>query len=154
MVNAAGKNAVIAHIFLNTQKEAPLYKIMIQDTLKDRKPDQKPRFFLHDEMVEWLRNNLTINTVFTPMYESDPQLCNKLAVPHLIKSFYIKTDIKIGDEPIMSDYKPGVNLDEWITSLRCITNVVDTCMQKIMHLQAENAELRKRIELIETPLPV
>lgn len=34
---------------------------MITDILEDRQKDQAPRFFLHDEMVIWLRDQLRIS---------------------------------------------------------------------------------------------
>ena len=34
---------------------------MITDILEDRQKDQAPRFFLHDEMIIWLRDQLRIS---------------------------------------------------------------------------------------------
>jgi len=39
---------------------------MLQDILtQERTPDQKPRFFLHDEMIAWLSDNLSYTTSLT-----------------------------------------------------------------------------------------
>ena len=49
---------------------------MISDILEEREKDQAPRFFLHDEMVIWLRDQLRVSV---SDYVSEDQWVNSVA---------------------------------------------------------------------------
>lgn len=127
---------------------------MIDDILKDRKPGDKPRFFLHDEMKQWLKENLVVSMTTMSARSSDYNLRQKLSLyEDLITGVDIDLDISIAGENIIRTVAP-VRMGSHEKAFQTLVNVVENCMVQITQLQAENQELRKRIELIENPLPV
>lgn len=127
---------------------------MIEDILKERKPGDKPRFFLHDEMKEWLKENLSINMTAVDEGSTDYNLRQKLSLyEDLTTGVNIDLDISIAGENIIRTIAP-VHMRSHEKAFQTLVNVVETCMVKITQLEAENQELKRRIELIENPLPV
>jgi len=128
---------------------------MIDQILKDHKPGEKPRFFLHDEMKAWLADNLKIGIDAGINHEYDYNLTQKLGIHsgYLPAGINIKVDVLIDNEVLVSQ---GSNtyFPEIVTALKCLSNVSEQCMIQIRNLQIQNEELKRRIELLETPLPI
>lgn len=127
---------------------------MIEDILKERKPGDKPRFFLHDEMKQWLKENLIVSMKTLSTGSTDYNLRQKLSLyEDLTTGVNIDLDISIAGENIIRIVTP-IHMRSHEKAFQTLVNVVETCMVKITQLEAENQELRKRVELIENPLPV
>ena len=127
---------------------------MIEDILKERKPGDKPRFFLHDEMKEWLKENLSINMTAVDEGSTDYNLRQKLSLyEDLTTGVNIDLDISIAGENIIRTVTP-IHMRSHEKAFQTLANVVENCMIKITQLEADNQELKRRIELIENPLPV
>lgn len=127
---------------------------MIEDTLKERKPGDKPRFFLHDEIKEWLKDHLRIDHVVATVSEVDVTLGAKLnSSGAFTRSITSTITVSLDDDVITeSHYVTQVNGIK--DSIKPLVNVSEACMIKISQLEAENEHLKRRIELLENPLPV
>lgn len=74
---------------------------MIDDILKQHKKGDKPRFFLHDEMVEWLKDNLEIDLMIVPRYLYNNEFYQKLGIGNNIHSgFEIQAQLLINGTPV------------------------------------------------------
>jgi hypothetical protein len=128
---------------------------MITEILKERAPDQKPRFFLHDEMIAWLKDNLKVKvqpcfTANAPDYD----LAGKLGCSHVIPThLQLDVTVKVGDEVIITECTVA-HAEPYLSALKTLANVVEQCMIHINELHAANNELQKRIELIDKPSSV
>jgi hypothetical protein len=125
---------------------------MIDDILKEHKTGEKPRFFLHDEMKAWLADNLRITIQAGVNHAYEYTLGQKLKVysGNFPAGVNIKVEASIADELFVSQ---GVNfsLHEYVESLRSLATVTEECMFRILDLQRENEELKRRLDLIENP---
>lgn len=122
---------------------------MIDQILKDRQPDQKPRFFLHDEMKAWLKDNLDIQVTHGQNRSSDFNLQAKLGLSYTLPvGLYLSITIYVDKEPVAIQ-QFNLPIQEYEQAFKCVANVLETCMQKVSIMQAENAELKRRIELLE-----
>lgn len=127
---------------------------MIADQLKDRKPGDKPRFFLHDEMKAWLKENMVVTLSSQAMRSSDFALTQKLNLfEQLTTGHHVDLEISIAGETL-TRMTTAINMSSYEKAFQTLTHVVETCMIQISNLREENNQLRKRIELIETPLPL
>lgn len=126
---------------------------MISETLKDYKPGDKPRFFLHDEVKQWLKDNLKVTVQSGDKPLNDPHVSGMLNAAGLVEGHSLFIQIAIDNELICDRFCKFENTG-YPQALKTLTNVMTSCMQQINQLHAENEELRKRIELLETPLPV
>jgi hypothetical protein len=127
---------------------------MIDQILKDHKPGEKPRFFLHNEMKAWLGDNLDIQVIHGENRSTDYSLQSKLGLNNTLPvGHHLSITLSIDKEPITVR---GINLPmtEYEHALRCLANVTENCMKHINQLQLENLELRRRLDLIENPLPL
>jgi hypothetical protein len=128
---------------------------MIDQILKDRKPGEKPRFFLHDEMKAWLADNLRITIQAGVNHAYDYTLGQKLKVysGNFPAGIHINVEASIADELFVSQGS-NYSLHEYVESLRSLATVSEECMFRIVDLQRENEELKRRLDLIENPLPL
>lgn len=130
---------------------------MINDIMKERTPDQKPRFFLHDEVKAWLGDNLKVSIRVAPNYSSNYDVHNKLQeygfYNPIMVGFAMETTVTIDDELV---YMQGSNtlMMETETLTKIMLHKFDAMEARIKHLEATNDHLRRRIELLENPLPV
>lgn len=127
---------------------------MIDQILKDHKPGDKPRFFLHDEMKAWLADNIELRILHSDNQSVDFDLQGKLGLSYTLPvGFGLQFQIKVAGELITSQ---GVNVSlvQYERAFKCLANVSENCIKAIQKLEAENAELKKRIDLIEKSLPV
>lgn len=128
---------------------------MIDQILKDRKPGDPPRFFLHDEMKAWLADNLRITIQAGVNHAYDYTLGQKLKVysGNFPAGIHINVEASIADELFVSQGS-NYSLHEYVESLRSLATVSEECMFRILDLQRENEELKRRLDLIENPLPL
>jgi len=125
----------------------------IGDVLKEHKPGQEPRFFLHEEMKMWLKKNLKMAIYITPVSDMSSVLSNKLAIHQFTTGANIDVSLSIDDELIMSGNQT-VSLYGHKESIEKLSNIAEACMVQINQLLNVNTELRRRIELLENPIPV
>jgi hypothetical protein len=87
---------------------------MITEILKDRTADQKPRFFLHDEMTAWLSDNLEVRSVLVPHHVTDYSLVNGLQkiniYNQLVGGVTTETTVYIGGQPIIGKHGSTVSM--------------------------------------------
>lgn len=127
---------------------------MIADTLKDRKPRDKPRFFLHDEMKQWLKDHLQVSHVVSTVSEYDSSLGAKLnSRGAFTRSIHSIVTLSIDNE-VITESQYVTQVDGIKDSIKPLVNVSEACMIKISQLEAENEQLKRRIELLENPIPV
>lgn len=126
---------------------------MIDDVLKNREPGQKPRFFLHEEMKAWLKDNMKLEVSAYTGDSLDYSLKNKLNVANLPNQIIMNASLTIDGEVLGTSYKL-LNFQGWIDAMGCMSRVTEQCMMQIQMLQNENAELKRRIDFIENPLPI
>lgn len=121
--------------------------------MKDRKEGDKPRFFLHDEMKAWLRDNLRFQITANAMESLDADLKYKLGVNDLSIGHSLHISVLLDGETISF---MGYTLDMagYEKSIKTISNVLTTCMERINQLEYQNQELKRRIELLEQPLSI
>jgi hypothetical protein len=127
---------------------------MIDQILKDHKPGEKPRFFLHDEMKAWLADNLDITIIHSVNKSVDSTLSGKLGLYETLTAGHnLQITVRLAGETISMH---GVNLPlvDHEQAFRCLANVAENCMVQINQLQVENLELKRRLDLIENPLPL
>ena len=124
---------------------------MIQDVLKQHKPGDKPRFFLHDEMKAWLGDNLNITVTTSPNSSYDHTLATKLGVPHIVVGHSLVITVYVDNEMIATQ---GVNIidPDREQVLKTLANVCEKCMIEINDLTYKVGELRRRLDLIENPI--
>ena len=116
---------------------------MIDDILKQHKEGDKPRFFLHDEMVEWLKDNLEIDLMIIPKYLPYTEVHQKLE---------IKSDISNGFEiqiQLMIDGKP-ISLKKWLhmeshEALEKMTYYIEKLIINSTRLEQKIIELEQKI---------
>lgn len=124
---------------------------MIDQILKDRTPDQKPRFFLHDEVKAWLKDHLDIQVTHGENRSSDFILQGKLGLNSTLPvGFYLSITVYVDKEPV-AIRQFNLPMQEYEQGFKCVANVLETCMQKINILEAEKNELKRRIDLLENP---
>lgn len=131
-------------------KELQPFK-MIDQILKDRQPDQKPRFFLHDEMKAWLEDNLDITIIHGVNKSTDFTLSGKLGLYETLTAGHnLQLTVRVAGETISMH---GINLPlvDHEQAFKCLANVAENCMVQINQLQAENLELKRRLDFIENP---
>jgi hypothetical protein len=118
---------------------------MIEDILKERKPGDKPRFFLHDEMKLWLKDNLKIYSHAITQGQGHSPLQNKLNLSAPLPNEYvIQTGISMDGEQL-SYTTVSINLRQYEQALQTMSNVVETCMKEILILQHDNKMLKELI---------
>lgn len=130
---------------------------MINDMLKERKEGDKPRFFLHDEMKTWLSDNLQISTKFYPNYSANYHLQQALhkykcyAMP--VVGLAIESEVKIAGTTIQL-LGTNVSMMENEVILGTLFHNQDRLQYSIDMLLVENELLKKRLDLLENPLPI
>lgn len=127
---------------------------MIQDLLvKEKIQDQKPRFFLHDEVKTWLADNLSIKVNVTANMSTDYRLAN-FGIPQIPIMYTITVTSFIDNKPIGDTGYLKIDLYDYQNAFIQLADRLNYCTLATYNLQAENQELKKRIELLENPLPV
>lgn len=127
---------------------------MIDQILKDRTPDQKPRFFLHDEMKAWLADNLKVTMQASANKSIDYRLQSQLGLYDTLTAAHnVSISIELAGETIEHTHVT-LHYDQYEKSMQSLANVAERCVTAIHRLEAENAELKRRIDLLENPLPV
>ena len=127
---------------------------MITDILQERTPEQKPRFFLHDEMVAWLADNLKLEVVHQIERSRDHQLQQKLSLYNgLPNALLVNIVASAGGVTFYQGTAP-ISLHEYERAMQCLVNVNETCMQKITQMEYQLQQLQRRLELLENPLPI
>lgn len=130
---------------------------MITDILQERTPEQKPRFFLHDEIREWLSDNLQISTKLYPNHSTNYHLQQALhnykcyAMP--VVGLAIESEVKIAGTTIQL-LGTNVPMMENEVILGTVLHHQTSMQYSIDMLIEENKHLKRRIELLENPLPI
>lgn len=122
---------------------------MIDQILKDRTADQKPRFFLHDEMTAWLSDNLEVRTVLTPNHVTDYSVVSGLqkinVYNKLVGGVTTETTVYIGGQPITGKHGSTVSMMAHI-------EVIYQLLQNKDHHEQLIASLANKISFMQTEL--
>lgn len=122
---------------------------MITDILKERTPDQKPRFFLHDEMTAWFSDNLEVRTRLTPNHVTDYAVVNSLqkinVYNQLVGGVTIETTAYIAGQPITGTHGSTVSMMAHI-------EVIYQLLQNKDHQEQLIDSLANKISFLETEL--
>ena len=122
---------------------------MIEDVLKQHKPGDKPRFFLHDEMKAWLKDHLDVKITHGENRSSDYNLQQKLNLNNTLPvSFYVSITLSLDEEPVaMQQFL--LPMQEYERAFQAIANVSENCMIHINRLMSEVQILQQRIQQLE-----
>lgn len=124
---------------------------MIDQILKDRKPGDNPRFFLHDEIKAWLGDHLKIQLVHSENHSMDYDLQRKLGLSNTLPVIHnISLRISVDDE-LISQKHIRLPMEEYEKAIKTLSNVCQSCMMEINHLNSKVAELQQRIDQSEKP---
>lgn len=124
---------------------------MIADVLKEHKPGDKPRFFLHDEMKEWLKNHLTISVTHGENRSTDYNLQQKLNLTYSLPiGFNISFTMSLDGEPVAIQ-EFNLPMHDYERAFKCLANVNERCMLEINNLLHQNYLLQNRIQKLENP---
>jgi hypothetical protein len=144
VVTAAGT----APMNLNMLKEI-LVPMMTEEITRP-----KPKFFLHDEVKAWLKDNLVINVTMTGSMVTDHRLVN-MGVYHLPAHYTIYTSAKIAGEDLCGDVRTcHLDLKPYHDALVQIVDKLNHVAITAYNLREENNELKRRLELLENPISV
>ena len=122
---------------------------MIDDILKEHKPGDKPRFFLHDEMKEWLKDHLTLTVTDGESRSSDYNLQQKLNLnDRLPIGFDLSFTLSL-DREFIAFRKVHLSMQEYERAFQCVANVNEKCMIEINRLISEVQVLQQRIHELE-----
>ena len=122
---------------------------MITDILEDREKDQKPRFFLHDEMKSWLQEQMCIS-ISDQTY--DQVWVNSVAeagTPYAYRE-QIKLDGKrhLQITPMISGIMLASNSFE--IDLSPYRSVIVSLTKRVEYLEQSNQDLRTFINQLES----
>lgn len=122
---------------------------MISDILEEREKDQAPRFFLHDEMVIWLRDQLRLSV---SDYVSEDQWVNSVAEAGT--SYAYREQIKLTGKKyvhitptIAGTMMPTNGFEIDLTGYR---SVIVSLTKRVEYLEQSNQDLRTFINNLET----
>jgi hypothetical protein len=126
---------------------------MIADILKEKTPETKPRFFLHDEVKAWLHDNLEIRIKVLPSYSTNWDMQSKLQnlgfYRPIITSFMLQTNVTIAGETAAY-----IESDSILASTEDLTALVlaqnQIMKEEFTKLYTENEKLKERIYYLET----
>lgn len=131
---------------------------MIDEILITKTPDQKPRFFLHDEVKAWLKDNLEISVQLKPLVSQDNMLTAILQrdlgyYQQPAFGFTIESKVMLdGDCIAFSGSTVSTHANEQLTTHFLVENT--KIKQRFEMLESENANLKRRLDLLENPLPI
>lgn len=131
---------------------------MIDDILQERTPEQKPRFFLHDEMKAWLADNLEIKFRLSPNFSSDYKVINELQNNYGIYTpplagIAIETRVVVAGETIQLAGSNTQMLDSSFI-YQIVLREAEIAKQQHAKLQYDYEQLKRRVDLLENPLPI
>lgn len=126
---------------------------MIGEILKEKKPEDKPKFFLHDEVKLWLKDHLRITQSFTPDAMFDYELGTKFQTfSGFIRGLESKISIHI-DSELVTETFTTISLDIY-RPLKKLSDHIDLRTSQVIYLENKVRDLEKRIEELEKPLDV
>jgi hypothetical protein len=123
---------------------------MIQDVMKDRKPGDKPRFFLHDELKEWLADNLQVSITSHTHQSLDAFITSRLKVGPIV-GHTVSLEVKLAGEVIDIRTTQLMNQDAERT-IRHILQLLEAHHRLCQDLRLELAALETRVNTLETKL--
>lgn len=123
---------------------------MITDEIKkEYNPEHKPRFFLHDEMKLWLKDNLKlylINGLGNPVFGNTAQ---KLNLYHPLRhDFTSIVKITIDDE-VLSESTLYIDNQGTTDAITKLTELLEVTMNKNAELSAELGLLKLEVEQLK-----
>jgi len=126
---------------------------MIADILKEKIPETKPRFFLHDEIKAWLHDNLEVRVKVVPSYSTNWDVQSKLQnlgfYRPIVTSFMLQTNVTIAGETAAY-----IESDSILTSTEDLATLVvaqnQVMKEEFTKLYTENEKLKERIYYLET----
>jgi hypothetical protein len=122
---------------------------MIEDVLKQHKPGDKPRFFLHDEMKAWLKDHLDVKITHGENRSSDYDLQRKLGISYSLPvGFYISLTLSLDKEPVVIQ-QLNLPMPEYERAFKAIANVSENCIIQINRLISEVQILQERVKELE-----
>lgn len=127
---------------------------MIDSILKEtRTPDQKPRFFLHDEVKAWLADNLQVTVKVAPNYSANYGLQQKLQKAFTLynpplAAFAMETTVLVAGEPIQYFGSNTLMTDnEQIYDI--LASYIPGINEHLSRLQTEVTYLRQEIDALK-----
>ena len=114
----------------------------------------KPRFFLHDEVKAWLKDNLVIDVRMTGSMATDYRLVN-MGIYSLPAEYTIYSSARIAGEELCGDVRTcHLDLKPYHDALVQIVDKLNHVAITAYNLREENNELKRRLELLENPISV
>lgn len=131
---------------------------MIQDILTtDRATETKPRFFLHDEVKQWLADNLEIRVKVIPNNMTDYSIIDALQKVNIYNplagGITIETSAYISGDPITPVHGSTVPMIAHAEVIYTLLKDKEYKEQLITNMSNQIDQLRRRIDLLENPLP-
>ena len=119
----------------------------VSEMLADRKPGDKPRFFLHDEMVAWLKDNLKIH--LNVLSNETNILRSKLGVnTDIVTQINIQVITSIAGQNIFTGVH-SIHNNGTIDAFSSICGALDKCIFTISDQNRVIASLEERIKILE-----
>jgi hypothetical protein len=110
---------------------------MMDEILKEHKPGDKPRFFLHDEMKAWLADHLKVETAVVKKESTDLELQEKLNLHKGLSTGHV-AHIRVSlDGKIISKQNIDLDYTDHYQAIKTLANVVESCMVHINRLTSE-----------------
>ena len=122
---------------------------MISDILEKREKDQKPRFFLHDEMKSWLQEQMCINISDQTYDQVWVDSVAEAGTPYAYRE-QIKLDgrRRLQITPMIAGMMMPSNSIE--IDLSTYRTVIVSLTKRVQYLEQSNQDLRTFINNLET----
>ena len=122
---------------------------MISDILEQREKDQKPRFFLHDEMKSWLQEQMCINISDQTYDQVWVDSVAEAGTPYAYRE-QIKLDgrRRLQITPMIAGMMMPSNSIE--IDLSTYRTVIVSLTKRVQYLEQSNQDLRTFINNLET----
>ena len=122
---------------------------MITDILEDREKDQKPRFFLHDEMKSWLQEQMCISISDQTYDQVWVDSVAEAGTPYAYRE-QIKLDgrRRLQITPMIAGVMMPSNSIE--IDLSTYRTVIVSLTKRVQYLEQSNQDLRTFINNLET----
>lgn len=122
------------------------YKFIIMDltsdptvplVIEEKNTNNKPKYFLHDETIAWLKDNMEVSILTLPVKFSNHQSeFNKLNVKNSLDVHGVTISIKIGDQYICSA-ACNINIESVNSAIASLTRVNENMLIAMNRMQNE-----------------
>lgn len=125
---------------------------MISEILTKKEKDQKPRFFLHDEVKAWLQDKMNVSTIIQGMgykYVASVAYMDQPIYNRYQENVALSTGFKISSVCTIDGEHVGFLSDSYI-DMAPYVNVIDVQSKRIQELEKDTIDLRNFIHQLET----